>query len=174
GRFDAPNRQFGILYAARNVDGAFIEVFMRNPVAGQSRRVIDDQELGIRSVAVFSSAKLRLVDLTGAGLSKLGLDVSIVSTRRYDISRAWAEAFHAHPQRPDGILYRSRHDPEQTCLALFQRASGKLKLLASDKLAGKNGQRLLAPALVKYNVGVVASSRQGKPGRKQGRQRKSS
>lgn len=38
------------------------------------------------------------------------------------VSQAWARALHAHPDAPDGILYPSRHDPSQRCVALFDRA----------------------------------------------------
>jgi len=151
GRFDAPRGSFGVCYAAATVFGAFIEVFGRNPQ--QRKRLVDRHELAIRSVAILSSHKLRLVDLAGAGLSKLGLTVSILATTRYEITRPWAAAFHGHPGKPDGILYRSRHDPEQFCIAVFERASGKLDLELDERLDGKKGKGLISRAVAKYNFG---------------------
>jgi hypothetical protein len=155
GRFDAPRRSFGVCYAAMAMSGAFIEVFGRNPHPRHPMRQVDPLELAARSIAVFSAAKLRLVDLAGDGLSKLGLTVSILATTKYETTRAWSQVFHAHPGKPDGILYRSRHDPEQLCIALFDRASKKLRVEADERLDGKNGMRLLAPALAKYNCGFA-------------------
>src|SRR5258708_6464206 len=40
-RFDDPKRKYGVLYLAGTVDGAFAEVFIRNPVPGVSPKLID-------------------------------------------------------------------------------------------------------------------------------------
>ncbi len=44
-----------------------------------------------------------------------------VATGPYAPCGAWSDALFGHGDRPDGIAYSSRHDPEQTCIALFSR-----------------------------------------------------
>lgn len=64
--------------------------------------------------------ELTLVDLTGAGLTKLDADGRLL-TGDYSLAQRWSAAFFGHPERPDGIYYRSRYDPERFCLALYER-----------------------------------------------------
>jgi len=51
----------------------------------------------------------------------------------------WSRAFFEHTQKPAGILYRSRHNPQLTCVAVFSSFAKHLRL---DKTT-----ELLAPAL---------------------------
>jgi hypothetical protein len=66
-------------------------------------------------------ADLALVDLTGAGLLQLGADARIEAEADYRASQLWSRAFWSHPDRPDGILYRSRYDGACQCIALYDR-----------------------------------------------------
>ena len=70
---------------------------------------------------------LRLVDLTGPGLPRLGADARLADGD-HQVSQAWSAAFHGHPDRPDGILYRARHDPSRFAVAIFERAQRKIVL----------------------------------------------
>ncbi len=81
-----------------------------------------------------ASRPLRLVDLTGPALSQIGADGRL-TTGRYDISQQWALALHQHPEQPDGLLYRSRHDPSQLCAAIFDRAADALTASPLGSLA---------------------------------------
>lgn len=62
----------------------------------------------------------RLVDLTGEGLAALGLDARI-SDADHEPAQAWSRAFYEHPDKPDGILYRSRRDPSRLAVAIYDR-----------------------------------------------------
>ena len=42
----------------------------------------------------------------------------------YDIPQSWSKAIAEHPTRPDGIAYHARHDDNELCYAIFDRASG--------------------------------------------------
>jgi len=75
---------------------------------------------------------LRLVGLHGAGMRQLGLD-NTISTGPYRPCGAWAQALWAHPEAPDGIAYRSRHDPREICYAIFERPA--LTLAAGSPIA---------------------------------------
>lgn len=129
GRFDSATGTFGVLYCAETFAGAFIETVLRNP----ARRLIGMAEIESRSLAVIGTSRTtNFVDLQGDGLQQLGLDGSIF-TGPYENCGLWTDALFHHPKCPDGILYRSRHDPGQTCIALFERADLGLTL-ASDSV----------------------------------------
>ena len=117
GRFDSAAGRFGVLYAALSLEGAFVETVLRNP----SRRLVGLQDIAARSVTELQALRdLRLAQLHGAGLQALGVD-NAVTTGPYTPCGLWADALFAHPDRPDGIAYASRHDPDQLCIALFSR-----------------------------------------------------
>ena len=114
-RFDAPDGRFGMLYLAQQIPGAFVEVFCR-----QRQHRIAEASLAHFHVAEFhSSRNLRLVDLAGKGLVRMGLDARIC-TGDYRLAQQWAHAFHEHPDQADGILYVSRHDPHISTLEKLQ------------------------------------------------------
>ncbi len=118
GRFDSATGASGVLYGAETFAGAFIETVLRNP----ARRLIGMAEIESGSLAVIGTGRItRLVDLQGDGLQQLGLDGSIF-TGPYQNCGLWTDALFRHPDRPDGIVYRSRHDPGQICFAWFERA----------------------------------------------------
>jgi hypothetical protein len=117
GRFDSPSGAFGVLYLAQALEGAFAETILRNP----QRRLADLSDIAARAVSVLGfSRAIRLAKMFGDGLQAVGTD-NALSTGPYDASGAWADALFAHPDAPDGIAYASRHDPDQLCIALFDR-----------------------------------------------------
>ncbi len=71
---------------------------------------------------------LQVVDLTtGPMLRRLSPRAdNRISDGSYGISQRWARALWAHPDQPDGILYRCRHSPERLSLALFDRVAPEL------------------------------------------------
>lgn len=117
-RFDSPDGAYGVLYAAEDVTGAFIETFGRR----LGRNLITGHELRTKHLVRLDPARpLRLADLVGAGQSKAGVDGRLF-TSSYSVSQAYSRAIHEHPAHPDGIRYPARHDNEQVSVALFERA----------------------------------------------------
>jgi hypothetical protein len=96
---------------------------------------------------------LKIVDVWGANLSKLGLD-SRISSGDYDVSRAWAKAIYQHPQKVDGICYHSRHDDTEICCGLFERTQGILRANNLGNLIDSN-PRLLAKILKHYDYSLI-------------------
>ena len=43
-----------------------------------------------------------------------------------DVARKWSRAIHDHPAVLDGIAYRSKHDDDEVCIALFDRARDRV------------------------------------------------
>ncbi|MDX2144020.1 MAG: RES family NAD+ phosphorylase [Rhodospirillaceae bacterium] len=116
-RYDDPAGGYGTLYCAATLTAAFLETLVRNP----NIQGVAASEIAIRSYSEIQSGReLHLVDFCGAGLSRVGTDAG-VSTGPYSVSRAWSAALHQHPDKPDGIAYRSRFDPALYCYAMFDR-----------------------------------------------------
>ena len=150
-RFDAPAGEFGVLYIARTERGAFIETFGHDTGV----RVLDQKELAARGLSRIDVAKsLRLVDLRGAGLARIGADGELL-TGGHALSRAWALALHEHPTAPDGIVYRARHDPSQVCAAIFDRARQAITATSLGAFSDASLAALLAQLLDVYDFGLV-------------------
>lgn len=116
-RFDAPRSEYRVLYLGQTLEAAFIETLLRNP------RIpfVERAEIESRCVSVLHNRHpLRLVDLRGHGLSQIGAD-NRLTTAPYPTAGRWALALWRHGDRPDGLLYRSRHNPDHGCAAIFDR-----------------------------------------------------
>src|SRR5664279_4112782 len=118
-RFDDPLGQYSVLYAARDVFGAFIETF--------------GQQTGVRSVGVgdlknrrltefYPASPLLLVDLVSPGcLARIGADSRLFAGSRA-VARRWSRAIYEHPDLPaHGILYPARHNHTRCAVAIFDR-----------------------------------------------------
>lgn len=151
GRFDSPNGSYGVLYAARDFSGAFIETF--GWITGAN--VVAYSELEGRKLAELrSSETLDLVDLTGKGLARIGADGRLAAGD-HAIGQRWSHALFSHHESPDGILYRARHDPDSLAVALHERALSKgISAEPLGALADEGNAGLLARALDRYGFGL--------------------
>ncbi len=152
-RWDDPLRKFGVLYSGADRFVAFIETFGQTTGA----RLLDEMELETRALSSISIKKpLKLVDLTGPGLARLGADNRICDGE-FAVSQRWSRALFEHPSRPDGLLYRARHDPSRLGIALFDRARFKLgrALRIVDSFASPAHETALAELLDQYGFGLA-------------------
>lgn len=152
-RFDAANDEFGVLYVALTIEGAFMETVVRDRFAyGTLPLLVDEADLRSRAVSRLGWSEtraLRLADFT-APLIYLGGDSLILSTPEYTISNQWSSAVYAHPEGVDGILYRSRH-AAQDCIAVFDRA-----LLAPRESAVPLVEHPELPRILdRYGIGIA-------------------
>ena len=150
-RFDDPLKRYGVLYVSTQPEAAFAEVFLR----ALSLMVVDEVDLRARSLAAFAANSLRCVDLTGSGLRKLSCDNRISTEKPYATVGLWSRALYIHPQQPDGIIYRSRHNPRFRCLALFDRCAAKLSAGSSEELMGVTRRAWTADQLVRYALSLA-------------------
>lgn len=151
-RFDDPSGQFGVLYAGDSPACAFVETYGR---LDHIPRLVTQQELGDRCLSrLVPRSPLRVVDLSAAGLRRLDAD-NRLCTGDYRIAQRWSAALHDHPDRPDGILYRSRHDPSRVCFALFDRAAELMDAERLGSLIEHRHSRLLAGILDRYDFGLL-------------------
>jgi hypothetical protein len=151
GRWDAPAGEFRVCYLAEAPETAFAETFLRTPGVA----LLDKGDLAARSLArILAARDLRLVAMRGRGLARMGTTAAVCSGA-YAVSRAWAAALHAHPDRPDGIRYRARHDDDGFALAVFDRAGDDLEEVDTRTLALPAAAPMLAPWLDRYGVGLL-------------------
>ncbi|MBI4493188.1 MAG: RES family NAD+ phosphorylase [Chloroflexi bacterium] len=154
GRFDAPHGEYGVVYVGSDVYCAFIETFGR----ALGYRLVTRAELEARAMAAITlSRPLRLVDLSGAGLAALGADGRLC-TGDYAIAQRWSLAFWLHPERPDGLLWRSRFDPSRTCVGLYHRVESALAIASLGSLAHQRHATLLRDLLDAYQFGWLETS----------------
>jgi len=151
-RFDAPGKEFGTLYAATSPHGAFIESFgWSTDVSAAVTRV----ELEATCLSEIQLTRpLELVDLTGAGLVRMGADARL-NDGDHGIAQRWSLAFFQHPQHPDGVHYRARRDPDRISAAVYDRARDAVKAVRLGSLLEPRNTELLEETLERYNLGII-------------------
>lgn len=150
-RFDAPAQEYRILYVAQNQQGAFIETFG----AHTGIRVVSYGELSLRSMSCLQTTRsLKLVDLTGPGLSKIGADGRLC-TGNHRLSQRWALALWQHSMQVDGIYYRARHDLSHNCAAIFDRAMDCWTVKQTLRCTGNEFKETFAEILDHYEFGLI-------------------
>jgi hypothetical protein len=150
-RFDDPLGEFGVLYVGADPHCCFVETFGQNTGA----RLIAQAALAQRSLArIEADRALRLVDLTGVGLARIGADERL-NAGAHDAARRWSRALWDHPDRPDGVLYRARHDPSRTCAALYDRAAETLRTTPLGRLDDHSLAPTVAAILDAYGFALA-------------------
>jgi hypothetical protein len=152
GRFNSPDGSYGVMYAALDRRGAFAETFLRN--VGST--VISETFVESKACGAYTLTKdIRAVRFRGYGLAPIGATASVCSCPGppYTLPQAWSAGLCNHPEKPDAILYGSRHDDEALCLAIFDRAHKALDFPVSvTNLLGKSWFYEL---MDRYGVGLA-------------------
>jgi hypothetical protein len=158
-RLDDPLGRYGVLYAAETLDGAFIETFGRNPGVN----VVRETQLAVRSLALIEATRpLKLVDLTGPGLAQIGA-TSLLTAGSHALAQSWSRALWSHPSRPDGLVYRARHDPSCICVAVFSRAGRFVRAVPQGGLLEPAHRPRLGAVLRCYHFSLVSDLRPSEP-----------
>ena len=85
----------------------------------------------------------------------MGADASLTSGYDYGLSQRLAGAIHDHRLKPDGLVYRARHDPARTSVALFERTRAVLSARSLGRLADPKHVRLLDDILDTYEFALL-------------------
>ena len=99
---------------------------------------VPSADIDRRFVHTFTGDKLKLANLTGTALRKLGGNAELTGSANYTISQKWAVALYSHPAKVDGFLYMSRHVNDSVAAVLFQRdhkAKKRMKMISPVALA---------------------------------------
>lgn len=150
GRFDDPLGKYGVLYAALRPEAAFAEVFLRQ----LSQWLILESDLDARILSEISCRSVDCVDLTASGLRQLSCDNRIATEKPYRTTGLWSRAFFKHPQKPAGIIYLSRHNPQFKCVALFDNCLDQLSVKRSEPLMQGKRRTWTTEQITKYNLAL--------------------
>lgn len=124
-RFDAPDRSFGVMYAAFDLATAFAEGVLRDKLIRSADVILDYHDLESRSVVELKAGAddrpLRLIKLYDEGLAAAHTDNQISVRDHYPTTQRWAQIFHAHTVSADGMVYMSRYMGTGKSVALFDR-----------------------------------------------------
>ncbi len=143
-RYDAPDKSYGVLYLAFDLPTVLMEsVFHEHRWYKQQRRTIALSEVNSRMVrAVGVMRELLLADLTAPNVmaQHFGLNLNQLSSRRYTHTRRVSATVHAFVDDHgvdcfDGVLYPSRNNFPAKCVALFDRARHKVRVIDDIDLA---------------------------------------
>ncbi len=152
-RFDDPDGEFGVMYAAEDAFGAFIEVYGRDP----GLNLVAESDLRGRVLSELTvKGGLRLVDLTGPGAARIGA-TGAISTDPHGLVRPWSKALHEHRSSPDGIYYRLKHDLDRKGVAVFDRDRivGAVRTEGRGTLIDPGNVSLLGEILEEYGFGLI-------------------
>ena len=160
-RFNDPMAEYGVLYVGSDPFCAFIETFGASMMAAAlDLRLVSESDLARRCICQVSIAPgtppFRLVNLAdGFGLSRLGIDGRISTTKQRSVTWRWSRAFWSHPEQPDGLVYRACHDQQRLSIVLFDRIG---KVLSSGHESNVlRDPVVLAQILDFYHVGLDPS-----------------
>ena len=154
-RFNADDRAYGVLYCGENLECCLLETVLRLDTPQQTtfRSLSRAKDLAPRALTEIGARRpLRLVDLTGDGLAKIGAHEALCSGP-YEQVRPWSRALWCHPDQPDGLLFRARHNPRLLCAAIFDRAAGEVDSKATVPLLALPAQPL-ADILDRYGISL--------------------
>lgn len=112
-----------MLYGSDSETGALSETVFRNlPLHGKKTIARSQLQRKNLSSLVLGRA-LRLADLTGHGLPRLGLTRRVIlesDRRAYPLTALFAQAVHAHHGRCDGMVWVSRQHDLSLGILLFE------------------------------------------------------
>jgi hypothetical protein len=127
-RFDDPLQQYGVAYVARSLEVAFAETVLHESALYEAGVwIVPGSMLRERSIVHLEANRtLRLVDLTGPSLKRLGLDNQVSAGTEYGFTWALSRALHESVSECDGILYVSRHNNTGEAVGLFERSGARI------------------------------------------------
>jgi chromosome partitioning protein len=115
-RFGSFTQNYGVLYAGLDSFVVFREIFNLKSV-----RLIDQESLERMCLSCFWLQRdLKLIDLSGPGLTMIGADSRIITGSNFPLSQSWSQTLYEHPANVDGLYYRSRYDPSRFCVVLYE------------------------------------------------------
>jgi hypothetical protein len=130
-RFDLPDGRYGLLYTAEDLETCVLEVFGDRWL---KERVMAASALPKFEVLIFSvRPELRVVDLTGSALNRLGTDANLFASSDFAVTHEWSRQLMLHGQARDGIRYHSRKNPQKFNYAIYDTTRSKESLRVTER-----------------------------------------
>jgi hypothetical protein len=111
-RFDDPNKLFGTCYCGKELDTAIAETVLHDEMPDGGQFQIRQEEFDTRFLVTFTAGSnggmLKLANLTGPDLKRMGGDNSLSAEHPYDVTQQWGAAVNAHPSKVDGFFFISK------------------------------------------------------------------
>jgi RES domain len=111
------------IYGADLDDGALSEtVFHDVPTRGPGRRILRKALVPMVMSAITPVRDLRLVELHGAGLGRLGVahdELIETGAKQYPRTALWGQALYNHTDGFDGLIWRSRQFNDSLAMMLW-------------------------------------------------------
>lgn len=128
-RFDDPAKVFGTCYCGQILDTAIAETILHDELPDKGQFRIHQDEFTNRHLVRFTAGTdggiLKLADLTGAHLIKLGGNNALSADHPYDVTQLWGAAVHNHPATVDGFIFVSKQLNTKKAIVVFDRAKSK-------------------------------------------------
>lgn len=134
-RFSDPHDEFGVVYFGESLKVCLLEVMLGRAAENHQGTIeIAESELfDWRRAIVRQDADLKLVDLRGDGLVRLGMPSDALRHSVHGQGGQWARAIWRHADGIDGLIFPSRHNGE-TNIVLYDRALPGLTAVESRPL----------------------------------------
>ncbi|MGV8400873.1 RES family NAD+ phosphorylase [Pseudomonas aeruginosa] len=159
-RYDAPAKDFGVLYLGPNLPTALMEsVFHKHQWLTDTARSIALAEVRsrlVRAVGVLEPLHLANLNAEGVMAGHFGLNLEQLASRDYTFTQQVSEQIHGRSGKHgqplfDGVLYPSRNNYPAASIALFERAASKVRVIDDIDLV----DHVDWPAFVaNYGIGV--------------------
>ena len=154
-RFSHPSLPFPVLYLAPSKEVAFLECY-GDEINDQltELRLVSKAQVEARQWIEFDVPALSLFDTSSApSLRSARTDISSFLAH-YSVTQAWSKVLMETPV--DGIIYRSRHDANQLCLAIFGTAALQKPNTIPARIAGEPAEdKSFLAKLLEQNIGVL-------------------
>ena len=151
-RFDLPDGRYGVLYTAQDLETCVLEVFGDRWLKERVMAVAALPKFELLTFAV--RRELRVADLTGPALNRLGTDANLFASNDYAMTQEWSRQLMIHAQARDGIRYHSRKNPRKHNYAIYGTtlAKASLRVLERRRLGALSE---LYTILDKYEVALI-------------------
>lgn len=158
GRFDSVDGAYSYLYAGGEVQGAVVEVLLRDVPASSAPAgaALPDAKLANRVLSPIALRRpITLLALHGPGLLALGQDKWLTGcdAHEYPHTREWAYSMREWYPKARGFSWRSRLDDSQMSYVLFGDRVSADTLIKQDRgvaLPTLRGKKILRPILQEY------------------------
>ncbi|MDB5822976.1 MAG: hypothetical protein JWR21_1680 [Herminiimonas sp.] len=140
-RFDDPDidptMRYGTCYFGCTLSVAICETLLHDRLPVSGGFIVESSVIKSRFVLQFEASgggSLKLADLTGAALKRMGGNALLSGSASYSTSKKWSAKVYAHPDAVDGLVYMSRQKNDDKAVVLFDRACDKLKMTRATPL----------------------------------------